>query len=50
MYVSGCIPLDPQLAKSLEEGKDFQELFTESPTSSALNEVLQRLIAVDRDF
>ncbi|XP_060582996.1 cytosolic Fe-S cluster assembly factor NUBP2 homolog isoform X2 [Ruditapes philippinarum] len=46
----GCIPLDPQLAQSLEEGKDFQELFTQSPTNNALNEVLKKLIAVDKDF
>ncbi|KAL4240476.1 Nucleotide-binding protein 2 [Mactra antiquata] len=46
----GCIPLDPMLAASLEEGKDFMEHYTQSPTFAALDNVIQRLIAVDKDF
>lgn len=46
----GCIPIDPQLAASLEEGKDFQTAFSQSPTLSALNSVIQKLLLIDKDF
>jgi len=49
-HVAGCVPLDPNLAASLEEGKDFLELYTSSPTFTALNTMIQRLMLVDRDF
>ncbi|KAH3872226.1 hypothetical protein DPMN_035441 [Dreissena polymorpha] len=47
---SGCIPLDPNLAASLEEGKNFLEHYSSSPTFTALNHVIKRLMQVDRDF
>ncbi|XP_052266657.1 cytosolic Fe-S cluster assembly factor NUBP2 homolog [Dreissena polymorpha] len=46
----GCIPLDPNLAASLEEGKNFLEHYSSSPTFTALNHVITRLMQVDRDF
>jgi len=49
-HVAGCVPLDPNLAASLEEGKDFLELYTSSSTFTALNTMIQRLMLVDRDF
>lgn len=46
----GCIPLDPQLGEAMEEGKDFLELYKQSPTFGALNSVIQKLVVVDKDF
>lgn len=46
----GSIPLDPQLTQCLEEGKSFLEHCKSSPTVTALNKVIEKLILVDRDF
>ncbi|WAQ97487.1 NUBP2-like protein [Mya arenaria] len=48
--ILGCIPLDPNLAASLEEGKDFLQHYKASPTFCALDTVIKKLIQVDRDF
>lgn len=49
-YIIGCIPLDPRLTSCLEEGKNFLELYQDSPTLKALDVVVQRLITIDRDL
>lgn len=41
---SGCVPLDPQLSSSMEEGKDFMELFSNSATSTAIGGISQTLL------
>uniref|UniRef100_A0A3P8WPX7 NUBP iron-sulfur cluster assembly factor 2, cytosolic n=1 Tax=Cynoglossus semilaevis TaxID=244447 RepID=A0A3P8WPX7_CYNSE len=40
----GCVPLDPQLSSSMEEGKDFMELFSNSATSTAIGGISQTLL------
>ncbi|KAJ8399868.1 hypothetical protein AAFF_G00405980 [Aldrovandia affinis] len=41
----GCVPLDPQLSTSIEEGKDFIKAFPESATFSAINLITQAVLA-----
>ncbi|XP_006901980.1 PREDICTED: cytosolic Fe-S cluster assembly factor NUBP2 [Elephantulus edwardii] len=40
----GSVPLDPQLAQSLEEGKDFIREFPKSPAFPALASVAQKIL------
>ncbi|XP_033098601.1 cytosolic Fe-S cluster assembly factor NUBP2 homolog [Anneissia japonica] len=40
----GCIPLDPQLSQSLEEGSSFVDLFPESNTLQALRNIVSMII------
>nr|XP_006637088.1 PREDICTED: cytosolic Fe-S cluster assembly factor NUBP2 [Lepisosteus oculatus] len=35
----GCVPLDPQLSSSLEEGRDFLQAFPDSATFGAINQI-----------
>ncbi|CAH3014326.1 unnamed protein product [Porites evermanni] len=44
----GSIPLDPSLAQSLEEGKSFMDLFPNSPTLTALSEITNKLLEMDK--
>lgn len=46
----GCIPLDPELSKSCDEGKDFVEHYEGSPTLQAIQKVVDRLVKIDRDL
>ncbi|KAK6165183.1 hypothetical protein SNE40_023625 [Patella caerulea] len=46
----GCIPLDPQLTQSLEEGQSFADKCSSSPTMAAINTLVKRLMAIDRDL
>ncbi|XP_069124772.1 cytosolic Fe-S cluster assembly factor NUBP2 homolog [Argopecten irradians] len=46
----GCIPLDPKLTHCLEEGKNFLEVFNDTPTHKALDSVIERLVRIDRDL
>ncbi|KAG5262381.1 hypothetical protein AALO_G00274550 [Alosa alosa] len=39
----GCVPLDPQLTQSLEEGEDFLQAFPKSATFSAINTIANTL-------
>ena len=48
LYILGSIPLDPSLAQSLEEGKSFMDLFPNSPTLSALSEITNKLLEMDK--
>lgn len=48
LYILGSIPLDPSLAQSLEEGKSFMDLFPYSPTLSALSEITNKLLEMDK--
>ncbi|KAG8145564.1 hypothetical protein E2320_012081 [Naja naja] len=41
----GCVPLDPQLTQSLEEGRDFLQEFPKSLAFLALTDIAQRLLA-----
>ncbi|XP_051487942.1 cytosolic Fe-S cluster assembly factor NUBP2 [Apus apus] len=41
----GCVPLDPQLSQSLEEGKDFIQEFPKSPAFPALAHITQQILA-----
>ncbi|XP_023674912.1 cytosolic Fe-S cluster assembly factor nubp2 isoform X2 [Paramormyrops kingsleyae] len=41
----GCVPLDPQLTASIEEGKDFMQAFPESSTFSSINRIAQAVMA-----
>ncbi|XP_033908577.1 cytosolic Fe-S cluster assembly factor nubp2 isoform X1 [Acipenser ruthenus] len=41
----GCVPLDPQLSSSLEEGGDFIQAFPLSATFSAINEIAQKVMS-----
>ncbi|KAM3826676.1 cytosolic Fe-S cluster assembly factor NUBP2 isoform 1-T1 [Vipera latastei] len=41
----GCVPLDPQLTQSLEEGRDFLQQFPKSLAFSALTDIAQHLLA-----
>ena len=49
VFFSGSIPLDPSLAQSLEEGKAFIDLFPNSPTLNAVNEITSKLLAMESD-
>ncbi|KAK2178176.1 hypothetical protein NP493_556g00056 [Ridgeia piscesae] len=40
----GCIPLDPQLTQSLEDGKNFLDLFPESATRTAVQKVTTAIL------
>ncbi|MGH0173017.1 UNVERIFIED_CONTAM: hypothetical protein FKN15_064194 [Acipenser sinensis] len=40
-----CVPLDPQLSSSLEEGGDFIQAFPLSATFSAINEIAQKVMS-----
>ena len=40
---AGCIPLEPKLARSLEAGGDFMELFPESVTKDALQNICRQI-------
>ncbi len=42
--ISGCLPLDPQLARSLDEGKNFLDLFPQSLTKEAVHKVTDAII------
>ncbi|KAL3876045.1 hypothetical protein ACJMK2_033931 [Sinanodonta woodiana] len=46
----GCIPLDPHLTQSTEEGRDFFKAYTGSVAIKALQTVIQRLILVDENL
>ena len=48
LYILGSIPLDPSLAQSLEEGKSFMDIFPNSPTLSALSEITNKLLEMDK--
>ncbi|CAG5907805.1 unnamed protein product [Menidia menidia] len=40
----GCVPLDPLLSASIEEGKDFTQSFPDSATFSAISSILHTLL------
>ncbi|XP_027718986.1 cytosolic Fe-S cluster assembly factor NUBP2 isoform X2 [Vombatus ursinus] len=40
----GCVPLDPQLTKSLEEGQDFIQEFPKSPAFPAFISITQQIL------
>ncbi|KAM4820339.1 cytosolic Fe-S cluster assembly factor NUBP2 [Thomomys bottae] len=40
----GAVPLDPELTKSLEEGRDFIQAFPKSPAFSALTSIAQNIL------
>ncbi|XP_065415822.1 cytosolic Fe-S cluster assembly factor NUBP2 isoform X4 [Chrysemys picta bellii] len=44
----GCVPLDPQLTQSLEEGRDFIQEFPKSSAFPALAHIAQQIL--DRTF
>ncbi|XP_048759810.1 cytosolic Fe-S cluster assembly factor NUBP2 homolog isoform X2 [Ostrea edulis] len=46
----GCIPLDPELSKCSDNGKNFIEHYEGSPTLHAIQKVVDRLIQIDRDL
>lgn len=41
----GSVPLDPQLSSSLEEGKNFMQMFPDSAAFSAINTICQTLLS-----
>lgn len=41
---TGCVPLDPQLSQSLEEGKDFIQEFPKSSAFPALIHIAQQIL------
>jgi hypothetical protein len=43
----GCIPLDPNLARCLEDGEDFLQSFLDSEASKSFNKIVTELIDVD---
>lgn len=47
---TGCIPLDPELSKCSDNGKNFIEHYEGSPTLHAIQKVVDRLIQIDRDL
>ena len=40
----GCIPMDPNLLKSCEEGQCFVEAYENSTATKALNSIVDRII------
>ncbi|XP_058705659.1 cytosolic Fe-S cluster assembly factor NUBP2 isoform X1 [Poecile atricapillus] len=40
----GCVPLDPQLSQSLEEGRDFIQEFPKSSAFPALTHIAQQIV------
>jgi MinD-like ATPase involved in chromosome partitioning or flagellar assembly len=42
--VAGSVPLDPELTRSLEEGRDFIQEFPKSPAFSALTSIAQKIL------
>ncbi|XP_022093699.1 cytosolic Fe-S cluster assembly factor nubp2-like [Acanthaster planci] len=40
----GCIPLDPQLTRCLEEGKSFVDCFPTSPSVGAIQDIVKTLL------
>ena len=43
--MTGSVPLDPLLSRSIEEGKDFIQAFPDSATFSAINSIAQTLLS-----
>lgn len=41
---AGSVPLDPQLTRSLEEGRDFIQEFPQSPAFPALSAIAQKIL------
>lgn len=41
---TGCVPLDPQLSQSLEEGRDFIQEFPKSSAFPALTHIAQQIL------
>ncbi|XP_014670658.1 PREDICTED: cytosolic Fe-S cluster assembly factor NUBP2 homolog [Priapulus caudatus] len=41
----GCIPLDPNLTQSLEDGQNFSQLFSQSPTATAISSIVQKILS-----
>lgn len=46
-FLLGSIPLDPSLARSLEEGQAFIDLFPNSPTLNAVNTITSKLLLLE---
>lgn len=42
--VAGSVPLDPQLTRSLEEGRDFIQEFPKSTAYAALTSIAQKVL------
>lgn len=43
--LTGSVPLDPELTRSLEEGRDFMLEFPQSPAFSALSAIAQKILS-----
>ncbi|CAB4019767.1 cytosolic Fe-S cluster assembly factor NUBP2 homolog isoform X1 [Paramuricea clavata] len=43
----GCIPLDPNLARCLEDGEDFLQSFLDSEASKSFNNIVTELVHLD---
>ena len=48
--ILGSIPLDPSLTQSLEDGQAFIDLFPNSPTLNAVNNITTKLLQLDIDW
>ncbi len=42
--LSGCVPLDPHLTKSVEEGSSFVDLYPQSAARDAMQTIIQGLL------
>lgn len=43
-FISGSVPLDPQLSTSIEEGKNFMLSFPDSATFRAISSICKTLL------
>ena len=43
-FLTGCVPLDPQLTQSLEDGQNFLDLFPNSTTRTAVQKVMHNIL------
>lgn len=41
----GSVPLDPELTRSLEDGRDFIQDFPDSPAFPALSSIAQKILS-----
>lgn len=41
---TGSVPLDPELTRCLEEGRDFIQEFPQSPAFHALSNIAQKIL------
>ena len=43
-FCSGCVPLDPQLTRCVEEGQDFVKAYPTSVSASSITSIVETVL------